>query len=150
MKATSVLVVQSKKGEAIYTISQPNKGRLLHQASLAQIDKKYKKVEPNDAKPLWVDLFASSKTECIHKYWYVNVKVFFSRSVGGGIMLLDVLCCYVADELLLFPSFAVAAAAVVVVAPGRQMRDSSRWQPTRPGDSFSRVFSSNKRNHRLC
>ena len=83
MKATSVLVVQSKKGEAIYTISQPNKGRLLHQASLAQIDKKYKKVEPNDAKPLWVDLFASSKTECIHKYWYVNVKVFFSRSVGG-------------------------------------------------------------------
>jgi hypothetical protein len=30
------------------------------------------------------------------------------------------------------------------------MRDSSRWQPTRPGDSFSRVSSSNKRNPRLC
>nr|CAH0110931.1 unnamed protein product [Daphnia galeata] len=80
LKQTPSLVVQSgtaarrglEKGESLYTISRPNTGLQLRQESLAEIKKKYKKVEPNDAKPLWVDLFASSKTECIHTYWYIS------------------------------------------------------------------------------
>ena len=61
-----------EKGESLYTISRPNTGLQLRQESLAEIKKKYKKVEPEVAEPLWNDLFASSKTECIHTHWYVN------------------------------------------------------------------------------
>lgn len=78
-KHTATLVIQSgtaarrgaDKGEALYTISRPNTGLQLRQESLQEIKKKSRKVTPDEAEPLWNDLYHASKTECLHSYWFV-------------------------------------------------------------------------------
>ncbi|KAK4029142.1 protein strawberry notch [Daphnia magna] len=78
LKQTPSLVVQSgtaarrglDKGESLYTISRPNTGLQLRQESLGEIKKKYRKIEADEAEPLWIDLFTSSKTNCMHIHWF--------------------------------------------------------------------------------
>ena len=80
-KQNATLVVQSgtaarrgaDKGESLYTISRPNTGLQLRQESLAEIKKKSRKVTPDEAEPIWNELFTSSKTNCLHIYWFVDV-----------------------------------------------------------------------------
>lgn len=81
-----MLVVQSgtaarrgaDKGEALYTISRPNTGTQVKQESINEIKKKSRKVTPDEAEPIWNAIYNLTKSDCIHKYWYVyNVILFF-------------------------------------------------------------------------
>lgn len=86
-KHNTILVVQSgtvarrgaDKGEQCYTISRPNTGLQLRQETLSEIRKKFKKVTPDEAQPIWTDQYNSSKTECFHTYWNGRCR---SKAVG--------------------------------------------------------------------
>lgn len=62
----------SDKGEQHYTVYRPNLGLQLRQETLTEIKKKSRKVTPDEAEPFWNAQFASSKSECLHAYWYVD------------------------------------------------------------------------------
>ena len=87
-KQNVALVVQSgaaarrgaDKGEYLYTISRPNTGLQLTQESLSEIKKRFRKITPQKAEPIWKDLFNSSKTNCSHIYWFVDILRQFEKN----------------------------------------------------------------------
>ncbi|XP_033748183.1 protein strawberry notch homolog 1-like isoform X1 [Pecten maximus] len=77
MKKTAVLAVYyglSKKKEKMYNVYRPNTGRQVHTESLTNLKKKYKKVLPDVAKPIWDDQYNLSAKICSHAYWKGNCK----------------------------------------------------------------------------
>ena len=79
-RGSAILIVQSgtvakrgaDKGEQHYTVYKPNAGLQLRQESLQEIKKKYRKVTPDEAEPVWNEQYTLSKTECLHAYWYFS------------------------------------------------------------------------------
>ena len=59
---------RQRDGEFLYSIRRPHTGLQVRQETLAEISNKCVQVQPDDAKSFWVELHASSKTECIHTY----------------------------------------------------------------------------------
>ncbi|KAL0818579.1 hypothetical protein ABMA28_009017 [Loxostege sticticalis] len=57
------------KREQMFHIYRPNTGLQLRQESLAEIEKKYKKVESEEAESSWRAQYAASVRVCSHAYW---------------------------------------------------------------------------------
>ena len=80
-KPTPTLVVEGNaarrgadKGEKLYTIIRPNSGYQLRQEPLAEVEKKGRKVEPDEAEPHWNALFNATKSKCLHAFQYEHFK----------------------------------------------------------------------------
>ena len=82
-KQTAVLTVAVKtvgkknpetKNYQLYMLYRPNTGLQLRQETLAELEKKYKKVSPELAKPHWIQQYNSSVDTCSHAYWRGNCK----------------------------------------------------------------------------
>ncbi|KAJ9587309.1 hypothetical protein L9F63_019165 [Diploptera punctata] len=65
---------EKSKKEQFYTIYRPNTGLQLRQETLAELEKKYKKVSSDDAESHWTQQYDSSVTTCSHAYWRGNCK----------------------------------------------------------------------------
>ncbi|XP_030749035.1 protein strawberry notch isoform X2 [Sitophilus oryzae] len=64
---------ESKK-EQMYSVYRPNTGLQFRQESLAELEKKYKKVESADAEKSWTEQYDSSVNTCSHAYWRGNCR----------------------------------------------------------------------------
>ncbi|XP_050314405.1 protein strawberry notch isoform X3 [Anthonomus grandis grandis] len=64
---------ESKK-EQMFSIYRPNTGLQFRQESLAELEKKYKKVESVDAEKSWTEQYDSSVNTCSHAYWRGNCR----------------------------------------------------------------------------
>ncbi|XP_065201185.1 protein strawberry notch isoform X3 [Planococcus citri] len=86
-KPTAILAVASEKdklgkkgsGEGVnkkdlYTLYRPNTGLQLRQETLAEMEKKYKKVEASEAEKHWKEQYTTSENTCSHAYWRGNCK----------------------------------------------------------------------------
>ncbi|KAK6620595.1 hypothetical protein RUM43_010887 [Polyplax serrata] len=62
------------KKESLYTIYRPNTGLQLRQETLAELEKKYKKVDDENAQAHWTQQYIASVTTCSHAYWKGNCK----------------------------------------------------------------------------
>lgn len=65
---------ETNKKDQLYTIYRPNTGLQLRQETLAELEKKYKKVTTDEAEPHWKQQYVSSETTCSHAYWRGNCK----------------------------------------------------------------------------
>ncbi|XP_075218729.1 protein strawberry notch isoform X1 [Lycorma delicatula] len=66
--------METSKKDILFTIYRPNTGLQLRQESLAELEKKYKKVSTKDAESHWTQQYTSSETTCSHAYWRGNCK----------------------------------------------------------------------------
>ncbi|XP_023944844.2 protein strawberry notch isoform X2 [Bicyclus anynana] len=57
------------KKERMFHVHKPNTGLQLRLESLADIEKKYKRAEPDDAEAAWRAQHAASLRTCAHAYW---------------------------------------------------------------------------------
>ncbi|KAF5281855.1 hypothetical protein FQR65_LT14499 [Abscondita terminalis] len=82
-KHTAILAVEfdtgiKKKNESkkdqMYYVYRPNTGLQFRQESLAELEKKYKKVQSEDAQEAWTQQYESSLTTCSHAYWRGNCR----------------------------------------------------------------------------
>ncbi|CAH1132025.1 unnamed protein product [Ceutorhynchus assimilis] len=85
-KTTSILAVavevgsgsNKKKSESkkdqMFSVYRPNTGLQFRQESLAELEKKYKKVESADAEKSWTEQYDSSVNTCSHAYWRGNCR----------------------------------------------------------------------------
>ncbi|XP_063926322.1 protein strawberry notch isoform X2 [Zophobas morio] len=64
---------ESKK-EQMFSVYRPNTGLQFRQESLAELEKKYKKVESADAEEAWTQQYDSSVNTCSHAYWRGNCR----------------------------------------------------------------------------
>ncbi|XP_076254602.1 protein strawberry notch isoform X4 [Rhynchophorus ferrugineus] len=69
---------ESKKDQ-MYSVYRPNTGLQFRQESLAELEKKYKKVDSADAEKSWTEQYDSSVNTCSHAYWRGNC-----RNATGG------------------------------------------------------------------
>lgn len=82
---TNVANEKSTKGKQgkekeMYNVFRPNTGLQFRQESLAELEKKYKKVGIDDAQKPWTDQYEASVNTCSHAYWRGNCR---NVSVGG-------------------------------------------------------------------
>lgn len=68
------------KEKEMYNVTRPNTGLQFRQESLAELEKKYKKVTIDDAQKPWTDQYEASVNTCSHAYWRGNCR---NVSVGG-------------------------------------------------------------------
>lgn len=68
------------KKEIMFQIYRPNTGLQFRHESLAEIEKKYKKVQSDEAEPHWNQQYDSSVQTCSHAYWRGNC-----RNVSSGV-----------------------------------------------------------------
>ncbi|XP_053677627.1 protein strawberry notch [Anopheles nili] len=61
--------VKGKKETRLFQIYHPNTGLQFKHESLAELEKKYKKVLSTEAEPHWTQLYDSSINTCSHSYW---------------------------------------------------------------------------------
>nr|XP_022905904.1 protein strawberry notch isoform X2 [Onthophagus taurus] len=81
-KHTAILAVQvdagvkkkESKKDQMYFVYRPNTGLQFRQESLAELEKKYKKVQSNEAQDPWTSQYDSSVTTCSHAYWRGNCR----------------------------------------------------------------------------
>lgn len=76
-KKTAILAVYhttNKKREKLYDVYRPNTGRQPHPESLTSLQRKYKKVLPDNAQKWWEEQYISSATLCSHAFWKGNCK----------------------------------------------------------------------------
>lgn len=81
-KQTAILAVVvdtgKKKSESkmhqLYMVYRPNTGLQLRQETLAELEKKYKRVSSDEAEPHWSQQYEASKDTCSHAYWRGNCK----------------------------------------------------------------------------
>ncbi|KAL1501972.1 hypothetical protein ABEB36_007190 [Hypothenemus hampei] len=64
---------ESKKDQ-MYSVYRPNTGLQFRQESLAELEKKYKKVDSADAEKAWTEQYDSSVNTCSHAYWRGNCR----------------------------------------------------------------------------
>ncbi|KAK9727917.1 C-terminal domain on Strawberry notch [Popillia japonica] len=64
---------ESKKDQ-MYYVYRPNTGLQFRQESLAELEKKYKKVESDEAQESWIAQYEASVTTCSHAYWRGNCR----------------------------------------------------------------------------
>lgn len=58
----------------MFQLYRPNTGLQFKTESLAEIEKKYKKVQSDDAEPHWTQQYDSSVNTCSHAYWRGNCR----------------------------------------------------------------------------
>ena len=72
----SDLVGQHGEGceKLLYTITRPNTGVQPRQGTLAEIEEMYEIVTPMEmeVEQFWNNHYDASKTDCLHKYWFVK------------------------------------------------------------------------------
>ncbi|XP_058791168.1 protein strawberry notch isoform X2 [Phymastichus coffea] len=84
-KQTAVLAVKVDTGPAskkssdskrdqLFALYRPNTGLQLRQESLAELEKKYKRVSKDEAQPHWTEQYEASVDTCSHAYWRGNCK----------------------------------------------------------------------------
>ncbi|KAF2894826.1 hypothetical protein ILUMI_11349 [Ignelater luminosus] len=82
-KHTAILAVEyetgiKKKSESkkdqMYYVYRPNTGLQFRQESLAELEKKYKKVQSDEAQEAWTQQYDASVTTCSHAYWRGNCR----------------------------------------------------------------------------
>ncbi|XP_045467841.1 protein strawberry notch isoform X1 [Harmonia axyridis] len=66
--------LESKK-EQMFSVYRPNTGLQFRQESLAELEKKYKKVESGEAEKAWTEQYDSSVNTCSHAYWRGNCRM---------------------------------------------------------------------------
>lgn len=59
----------NKQKDIMLQIYRPNTGLQVRHESLAEIQKKYKKVTSDDAMSHWIDQYDASASTCSHAYW---------------------------------------------------------------------------------
>ncbi|KAJ8932613.1 hypothetical protein NQ314_014543 [Rhamnusium bicolor] len=64
---------ESKK-ELMFSVYRPNTGLQFRQESLAELEKKYKKVESAEAEEAWIQQYDASVNTCSHAYWRGNCR----------------------------------------------------------------------------
>lgn len=60
---------KSKKEQATFQIYRPNTGLQVRHESLAELEKKYKKVTSDEAETAWREQYDASINTCSHAYW---------------------------------------------------------------------------------
>lgn len=65
--------IQSKK-DIMFHVYRPNTGLQVRHESLAEIEKKYKKVTSEEAEPHWTQQYDASVNTCSHAYWNANCR----------------------------------------------------------------------------
>uniref|UniRef100_A0A182JSX3 Uncharacterized protein n=1 Tax=Anopheles christyi TaxID=43041 RepID=A0A182JSX3_9DIPT len=61
--------VKSKKEATLFQMYHPNTGLQFKHETLAELEKKYKKVLSTEAEPHWTQLYDASINTCSHSYW---------------------------------------------------------------------------------
>ncbi|CAG9814913.1 unnamed protein product [Phaedon cochleariae] len=64
---------ESKK-DMMFSVYRPNTGLQFRQESLAELEKKYKKIESSEAEDSWSKQYDSSVNTCSHAYWRGNCR----------------------------------------------------------------------------
>lgn len=64
---------KSKKDQ-LYQIYRPNTGLQIRTETLGELEKKYKKVQSDEAEPHWTQQYDSSANTCSHAYWRGNCR----------------------------------------------------------------------------
>lgn len=64
---------ESKKDQ-MFSVYRPNTGLQFRQESLAELEKKYKKVESGEAEKSWSQQYDASVNTCSHAYWRGNCR----------------------------------------------------------------------------
>lgn len=62
------------KKEMMFQIYRPNTGLQVRHESLAEIEKKYKKVTMSEAEKHWTEQYDASVNTCSHAYWNGNCR----------------------------------------------------------------------------
>lgn len=82
-KQTAILAVEveanpkkkiENKKDQLFTVHRPNTGLQFRQESLAELEKKYKKVSNDEAETHWKQQYDASVTTCSHAYWRGNCR----------------------------------------------------------------------------
>ncbi|XP_044737863.1 protein strawberry notch isoform X3 [Chrysoperla carnea] len=82
-KQTAILAVEveaspkkksDNKKDQLFTVYRPNTGLQFRQESLAELEKKYKKVTNDEAESHWKQQYEASVTTCSHAYWRGNCR----------------------------------------------------------------------------
>ncbi len=60
---------KDKKKDIMFRIYRPNTGLQIRHESLADLEKKYKKVDSDTAEPHWIQQYDASVNTCSHTYW---------------------------------------------------------------------------------
>lgn len=68
------------KKEIMFQIYRPNTGLQFRHESLAEIEKKYKKVQSDQAEVHWNQQYDASVQTCVHAYWRGSC-----RNVSSGV-----------------------------------------------------------------
>lgn len=76
----SVSTTLKKKGEKtskkdiMFQVHRPNTGLQFRRESLAEIEKKYRKVQSEEAETHWTQQYDASVNTCSHAYWRGNCR----------------------------------------------------------------------------
>lgn len=62
------------KKDIMYQVYRPNTGLQIRHESLAELEKKYKKVPSEEAEPHWTQQYDASVNTCSHAYWNGNCR----------------------------------------------------------------------------
>uniref|UniRef100_W8AWV2 Protein strawberry notch n=1 Tax=Ceratitis capitata TaxID=7213 RepID=W8AWV2_CERCA len=62
------------KKDMMFQVYRPNTGLQVRHESLAELDKKYKKVPSEEAEPHWTQQYDASVNTCSHAYWNGNCR----------------------------------------------------------------------------
>lgn len=62
------------KKDIMFQVYRPNTGLQFRTESLAEIDKKYKKVQSEEAETHWTQQYDASVNTCSHAYWRGNCR----------------------------------------------------------------------------
>ncbi|XP_067635991.1 protein strawberry notch [Eurosta solidaginis] len=62
------------KKDLMYQIYRPNTGLQVRHETLAELEKKYKKVASEEAEPHWIQQYDASVNTCSHAYWNGNCR----------------------------------------------------------------------------
>lgn len=65
---------KTKKDAIMFQVYRPNTGLQFRTESLAEIEKKYKKVQSDEAEKHWTQQFDASVNICSHAYWRGNCR----------------------------------------------------------------------------
>lgn len=71
---TNNTAAKSKKESIMFQVYRPNTGLQFRTESLAEIEKKYKKVQSDQAERHWTQQYDASVNTCSHAYWRGNCR----------------------------------------------------------------------------
>lgn len=65
---------KSSKKDIMFQVYRPNTGLQFRRESLAEIEKKYRKVQSEEAESQWTQQYDASVNTCSHAYWRGNCR----------------------------------------------------------------------------